>query len=277
MIVLHESRAELADAAATRCRSRAAADRGRHRPRRRRRRSSRDDHGAEVIERRDNPGFGAASNVGARARHRGRDGPAEPRHRRPRRRAGELARRAHETRRRAARAAAAQRRRQRPAQRPPAPRDARRLPPRAGPPAAAPAAAPGARRALPGELAAHRRLGDRRLPGGATTDTLKTTRPVRPAHPPLRRGHGPVPAGARRRHPDDPAPGPRGSPTPAATASCARASRSSCSPGSASDGDRGHARPPSARPRRRRPGAHLRHPRARQAPQHSASAPSSPR
>ena len=37
----------------------------------------------------------------------------------------------------------------------------------------------------------------------AQTDTLQTARPVRPAHPPVRRGHGPVPARPRAGHPDD--------------------------------------------------------------------------
>ena len=66
--------------------------------------------------------------------------------------------------------------------------------------------------------AAHRRVGGRRRLA-ARTETLRQLGPFDPRHPPLRRGHGPVPAGARAGHPDDPAPRPRRSPTPAATAS----------------------------------------------------------
>ena len=181
-----------------------AADRRRHRPRRRRRGARAREHGAEVIERRDNPGFGAANNLGARARHRAGHRPAEPGHR------SSTATRSSDSRERARRPGLHAPRLlnadgsvQRSAH--PLPGHARRLPARARPPAAA--AQPIRERVEPyrARHAAHRRLGDRRLPGRAAPHACSR---FDPAHPPVRRGHGPVPAepapqGCRRSyHPD---------------------------------------------------------------------------
>ena len=67
VIVLHESRAELASAARSPCRPAPRLDRRRHRPATTAAPQLAAAHGAEVIVRRDNPGFGAANNVGARS------------------------------------------------------------------------------------------------------------------------------------------------------------------------------------------------------------------
>ena len=155
VIVLHRSR-DGARHAARDAAARAGADRRRRRPRRRRRALAR-EHGATVLERRDNPGFGAACNArrsptspsasrSCSTRTPRTVGDASPRS--PQRAATP----------RPARAPAAQRRRQRPAQRAPAPGHAGRVHARAAPPCSPSAPSRSAPRA------AHRRLGDRRLP-----------------------------------------------------------------------------------------------------------------
>ena len=135
----------------------------------------------------------------ARAGAARRHGAAEPRLRAARRLAGTRSPRiAARASRRAARAAAAQRRRQRPALGAPAARHGRRAAARARAPAAA-ARAPLRDRAEPyrASATAHRRLGDRRVPGRRDTDAARA-RPVRPGRPPVRRGHGARAARPRR-------------------------------------------------------------------------------
>ena len=125
------------------------------------------EHGATVIERRDNPGLRRRLQPRAGARHRGRHGPAEPRHRAGRQRARQA--RPARPPGRAARAPAGRSRRDRPAQRASAPRHARGVHPRAAALGAPP------RRAVPREAAAHRRLGGRRCLA-ARTDTFERSR-----------------------------------------------------------------------------------------------------
>ena len=156
-------------------------------------------HGATVIERRDNPGLRRRLQPRAGARHRGRHGAAEPRHGAGRQRA----------------------RQARPA-RPPgglhAPRlvdpdgtvqrSAHPLPGTLGAfiPALLPAAPARARE--PFRAKRPRTVGWAVAAClAARTDTLDSSR-LRPTHPPVGRGHGPVPARPRAGHPDDPSPRP---------------------------------------------------------------------
>ena len=201
VIVLHRSRDELAAAARPRSRppqlvvvDAGPDDGGAH---------SRAQHGATVIERRDNPGFGAANNLGARARHPAGHGPAEPGH-------ATIAAQRPEPRAHAPTSPACTRRGLLNADGS-VQRSAHPLPGTLG--AFLPAVLPvlprpsRARRALPGGHAAHRRVGDRRLPGRARPHA-RAPRPFDERHPPVRRGHGPLPASARDRacrtflHPD---------------------------------------------------------------------------
>ena len=256
VVVLHRSRAELAQLLPTLHAD--AADRRRRRPRRRRGANWRAEHGAEVIVRRDNPGFGAANNLALERVTQPVTvllnpdvivhGDALER----------LAERTHRA--RPARPAAAQRRRQRPAQRAPAPGHARRLPARPRPPAAAAqtasaiASSPTGRdtpRTVGWAIAACLAATTRRC-RASTPRSTSSPRTWTCASEPAPKACRPTTTPTSR------------SPTPAATASqdepfetLARQRR---------DVDRAHAGRHRAAPRRRRPTAHVRHPRGRQRP-----------
>ena len=172
-----------------------------------------------------------------------------------------------------ARAAAAEPRRQRPAQRPPAPGHARRVPARAVHPPLLPTR-PERVEPLPSEHAAHRRLGDRRLPRGAHGTLQRSARSTRASTSSPRTwtsACGPATHGIR----DGPAPRPRSSRHTGGHSVRARRAVRRARPApprrsiEATRGRRAQA------PRRRRPGAHVRHPRPGQAPQRHASARSS--
>ena len=166
--------------------------------------------GALVIERPENPGFGAASNAGRRAGRARRHRAAQSRLRAARRGAGgaggaRARGRARCTRRGCSNADGSVQ------------RSAHPLPGTAGALGGAPstrrccragARAPGA---VPRNPSAYRRLGDRRVPGGRDGGAA-TARPVRPGGAPVRRGHGPLPARARRRSADRAAPRPAAPP-----------------------------------------------------------------
>ena len=156
--------------------------------------------GAEVVELPRQPGLRRRQQRRRRAGAARRHGPAQPRRRAARRRA-RAARRGRPRVRRAARPAAAQRRRHRPGLRPPAAGHRRRA--RAA--LVHPPLLPGELRCAPSPSAPSGRGASAgrsppRSPPGPTM--LRAARPVRPGGVPLLRGHGAVPARARRRRAD---------------------------------------------------------------------------